>query len=129
MHQSEKTTQGIRISVQSAYCPEQSEPDNDQWLFLYTVKIVNESPVTVQLINRHWIITDGNGETKEVIGNGVVGEQPVLEPGASFEYTSACPLKTQVGSMYGSYMMVTTENEHFDAQIAPFTLSQPSVIH
>jgi len=95
---------------------------------LYTVQISNESSETVQLLSRHWIITDATGEVQEVRGPGVVGEQPVLAPGESFEYTSGCPLTTPFGSMNGTYQMVTSRGERFDATIAPFTLSEPHAL-
>jgi ApaG protein len=129
MFTSEAVTRGIRVSVVSEYAPGRSSPQDRQWLFLYTITISNESTETVQLISRHWIITNGAGETEEVKGPGVVGEQPVLEPGTSFEYTSYCPLKTAVGSMHGSYQMVTAGGEKFDAQITPFTLAAPHALH
>src|SRR5262245_28008928 len=89
---SEALTRGIRVKVRSSYLPERSRPDQGQWMFIYTVRIANEGTRTVQLISRHWVITDGNGRVEEVRGPGVVGEQPILEPGESFEYTSGCPL-------------------------------------
>jgi ApaG protein len=97
---------------------------------LYTVRISNEGAATVQLISRHWVITDETGKVEEVRGPGVVGEQPVLQPGQSFEYTSGCPLTTPFGTMHGEYQMVDiSSGEQFDAQIAPFTLSEPHVLH
>ena len=125
MPDSEAVTQGIRIRVESGYVPERSKPEESRWLFPYTVKITNESSVTVQLISRHWVITDANGKVENVRGPGVVGRQPVLGPGTSFEYSSACPLRTSFGTMHGTYQMVTAENETFDAEIAPFSLALP----
>ena len=128
MSTSEAVTRGIRVRVQARYDPGRSSPQQNQWFFLYTVQIANESPVTVQLLSRHWIITDATGHVEEVRGPGVVGEQPVLAPGQSFEYTSGCPLTTPFGSMHGTYQMVTTEGEQFDVEIAGFTLSEPHAL-
>ncbi len=129
MFTSEAVTQGIRVQVQSQYDPSRSRPHQNQWFFLYTVRIANESSVTVQLLSRHWIITDATGHVEEVRGPGVVGEQPVLEPRQSFEYTSGCPLTTPFGSMHGTYQMATAGGERFDATIAAFTLSEPHALH
>jgi len=126
---SEAVTRGIRIQVKAQYAPEHSQPQKGQWFFLYTVLISNEGSETVQLLSRHWIITDGNGHVEEVRGPGVVGKQPTLAAGQSFQYTSACPLTTPFGSMHGTYQMVTEDGESFDARIAPFTLSEPITIH
>ena len=129
MFTSDATTQGIRVQVVSRYAPERSQPAGNKWFFLYTVTISNEGAETVQLLTRHWIITDGAGQVEEVRGPGVVGKQPTLAPGESFEYTSGCPLSTSFGVMEGSYQMVTTSGERFDAKIAPFTLSEPYTVH
>ena len=129
MFTSEATTRGIRVHVTAEYSPERSRPAQNEWFFLYTVLIANESRDTVRLVSRHWIITDANGHVDEVRGEGVVGEQPVLEPGEAFEYTSGCPLNTSFGKMHGSYQMVPTGGETFDAEIAPFTLSEPYTVH
>jgi len=129
MFSSEATTRGIRIRVQSAYVPERSTPDQNQWFFIYTVHIANEGHETAQLMTRHWIITDAEGRVREVKGPGVVGEQPVLRPGESFEYTSACPLETPFGTMHGTYQMVTPNGERFDAEIAAFSLGEPNAIN
>ena len=126
---SEAVTRGIRIRVRSAYVPERSQPEENQWFFVYSVQISNEGAETAQLVSRHWIITDANGQVHEVKGAGVVGEQPTLAPGQSFEYTSACPLPTPFGSMGGTYQMVTTEGTSFDADIAPFTLAEPHAVN
>jgi ApaG protein len=126
---SEALTRGVRVKVQSEYSPDQSAPSKNQWFFLYTVTISNESAETVQLLTRHWIITDGTGHIEEVRGPGVVGKQPTLKAGESFEYTSGCPLSTPFGVMHGSYQMVTQSGERFDAKIAPFTLSEPYTVH
>jgi ApaG protein len=126
---SEAVTRGVRVRVEARYAPERSQPSQEQWFFLYTVRIANESDATVQLISRHWIITDGAGQVEEVKGLGVVGQQPVLERGESFEYTSGCPLSTPFGSMHGTYQLVTANGERFDTQIAPFTLEAPYTVH
>jgi len=127
MSSSEATTQGIRVEVESRYSPERSK--SGLWCFLYTVRISNVGSETVQLISRHWIIRDANGRVDEVQGAGVVGDQPILEPGQSYEYTSGCPLPTPFGSMVGSYQMVTNDGEQFDAEIAEFLLREPGSIH
>lgn len=129
MFHSEATTRGIRIAVQSTYVPERSQPDENQWFFVYQVHIANEGTETAKLVSRHWIITDADGRVEEVRGPGVVGEQPILEPGQSFEYTSACPLRTPFGTMHGSYQMVTNGGTKFDAEIAPFSLGEPHAIN
>jgi ApaG protein len=126
---SECTTQGVRIQVVSMYVPSRSTPDDGAYFFAYRVKIDNVGDEQVQLVSRHWVITDGDGQIQEVRGEGVVGEQPVLSPGESFEYTSACPLGTEVGTMQGSYQMVGVGGEGFDAEIAPFTLAVPSALN
>ena len=125
---SEAVTRGIRVHVKSAYVPEQSAPGSRRYFFAYTVRISNEGEETAQLLSRRWTITDGEGTTQVVDGPGVVGEQPVLGPGSSFEYTSFCPLTTPVGSMHGIYRMVTSDGGQFDATIAPFTLAVPHAL-
>lgn len=129
MFTSEAVTRGVRVRVASQYAPERSQPPNNQWFFLYTVTISNEGSEPVQLVTRHWIITDGAGHVEEVRGPGVVGKQPTLAPGESFEYTSGCPLSTPFGVMEGTYQMITAGGEKFDARIAPFTLSEPYTVH
>jgi ApaG protein len=126
---SEALTRGVRVRVQSEYSADQSAPSKNQWFFLYTVTISNEGAETVQLLTRHWIITDGTGHIEEVRGPGVVGKQPTIKPGESFEYTSGCPLSTPFGVMEGTYQMVTQSGERFEAKIAPFTLSEPYTVH
>ncbi len=125
MSSSEAVTRNIRVHVEVQYDSSRSSPQQNRWFFLYTVQITNESTDTVQLISRHWIITDAMGQVEEVRGPGVVGNQPVLAPGQSFEYTSGCPLTTPYGSMHGTYQMITKAGEHFDIEIAPFTLTEP----
>jgi len=129
MFSSEAVTRGVRVLVQSEYAENQSRPAQNQWFFLYTVTISNEGAEPVQLLTRHWMITDGTGHVEEVRGPGVVGKQPKLQPGESFEYTSGCPLTTAFGVMEGTYQMVSESGEHFDAKIAPFTLSGPYTVH
>ena len=126
---SEATTNNVRVEVESQYASERSLPFQSQWFFHYTVRITNERDQTVQLLSRHWIITDATGHTEEVRGAGVVGEQPVLSPGESFQYTSGCPLPTSTGVMHGTYQMVTEDGEHFDVEIAPFALHEPYTVH
>jgi ApaG protein len=126
---SDTTTRGIRVQVRSEYIPERSSPRDGNYLFQYHVRISNVGSDTAQLISREWIITSADGEVERVKGPGVVGEQPVLQPGTAFEYTSFCPLKTQVGAMQGTYQMVTADGERFDAIIAPFTLAAPNALH
>ena len=126
---SDTTTRGIRIEVQSVYMPERSAPSDGQYLFEYHVRVSNVGTETAQLISREWIITNADGEVERVKGPGVVGEKPVLTPGTSFEYRSFCPLKTSVGSMQGSYQMVTANGEQFDAMISPFTLAVPNALN
>ena len=124
MLSSEATRRNIRVRVQAQYDPSRSSPHRSQWFFLYAVNITNESHDAVQQVSRHWVITDGMGKVEEVQGPGVVGKQPVLAPGQSFEYTSGCPLTTPFGAMHGTYQMVTQDGEKFDVQIAPFTLTE-----
>jgi ApaG protein len=126
---SEAVTNSVRVEVASQYAPDHSQPFQCQWFFHYTVKITNEGDDTVQLLSRHWIITDAVGQTQEVRGPGVIGEQPVLAPGESFTYTSGCPLKTPSGVMRGTYSMVAEGGEHFDVEIAPFALHEPYTVH
>jgi ApaG protein len=118
-------TDGIRVRVQSHYLPEQSSPNDDRFVFAYTITISNESTYTAQLRTRHWIITDGRGSVEEVKGDGVVGEQPRLSPGQSFQYTSGCVLTTPIGTMQGSYRFWRDDGSYFDAAIAPFSLASP----
>jgi ApaG protein len=129
MFSSEAVTRGVRVLVQSEYAPDKSRPQQNEWFFLYTVRITNEGSEPVQLVTRHWIITDGTGHVEEVRGPGVVGKQPTLKPGESFEYTSGCPLTTPFGVMEGTYQMVSESGALFDAKIAPFTLSEPYTVH
>jgi ApaG protein len=126
---SDTTTKGIRVQVESRYLPEQSSPRDSQYLFAYRIRISNQGDGQAQLVSRHWVITDADGHVEQVQGPGVVGEQPVLSPGAIFEYTSFCPLRTAVGAMQGTYQMVTGDGDEFDAVIAPFTLAMPNALN
>jgi ApaG protein len=126
---SDTTTNGIRVQVKSMYLAEASSPRDNEYRFAYHIIITNVGTETAQLVSRHWIITDADGDVQEVRGEGVVGETPVLEPGTSFEYTSYCPLKTNVGTMHGSYQMVRSTGETFEARIAPFTLAVPHALN
>ena len=121
----EAITRNIRVQVEAEFAPGRSNPQAGQWSFYYKVRVVNEGRETVQLLSRHWIIIDAMGATREVRGSGVVGKQPRLEPGESFEYTSGCDLTTPFGSMRGTYQMVTGEQERFDIEIPMFTLTEP----
>jgi ApaG protein len=126
---SEAVTRGIRVSVEAAFSPPHSRPSQRQWFFVYTIRIANEGDEAVQLVSRHWIITDAVGAVEHVRGLGVVGEQPVLEPGEAFEYSSGCPLTTPSGEMHGTYQMQVQGGDEFDAEIAPFTLAAPNAVH
>jgi ApaG protein len=122
---SEAVTRNVRVRVRARYDPERSNIPAGLWFFLYTVHISNEGTEPVQLISRHWIITNAAGEVQEVKGLGVVGEQPVIDPGEEYEYTSGCQFTTPTGSMHGTYQMVSTSQEQFDVEIAPFEMSGP----
>ena len=126
---SDAVTNSIRVEVLSRHSPENSRPQQGEWVFQYTVRITNQGPETVQLLSRHWIITDASEHTEEVSGLGVVGEQPVLAPGESFKYSSWCPLTTPTGVMRGSYGMARTNGEKFDIDIAPFALKARYTVH
>jgi len=129
MPHSEAITRGFRVQVESTYVPERSDPANKQWFFAYRIRVANEGDETAQLVSRHWIITDANGKVEEVRGPGVVGKQPILSPGRSFEYTSFCPLGTSFGTMHGTFQMVTSSKTEFDIVVAPFSLSEPYAIN
>ncbi len=122
-------TSGIRIHVKSEFRPDRSAPAAGRFLFAYTVRISNEGDVPAKLVSRHWIITDAEGGKEEVVGDGVVGQQPRLESGESFEYTSFCILKTPHGSMRGTYQLVRDDGAAFEAAIAPFTLVTPGALN
>jgi len=129
METSEAVTGGVRVFVRSQFVPERSRPELGEFFFAYTILIENRSQNRVQLISRHWVITDAEGRQEEVRGPGVVGEQPVLDPGESFQYTSACPLRTPFGAMRGTYQMVRADGSRFDAEIATFRLAQPYAVN
>jgi ApaG protein len=121
------TTRGVTVRVSVTYLPEQSEPARGRWFWAYHIRIENAGPQAVQLLTRHWVITDGRGARHSVEGEGVVGEQPLIAPGASFDYVSGCPLATPNGAMQGSYRMVAADGETFDADIPRFLLHAPAV--
>ena len=126
---SDTTTKGVRIEVQSIFVRERSSIEDNYFFFAYRVTISNVAESVVQLVSRHWVITDGDGHVEEVKGPGVVGEQPLLRPGQSFDYTSFCPLSTPVGTMHGTFQMIGEDEEPFDAVISPFTLAVPGVVN
>lgn len=128
---SEACTHDVRVQVRAEYSPEHSDPQRSQWFFLYTIRIANEGSEPVQLLTRHWIITDATGQVEEVQGPGVVGAQPLLQPGEDFEYTSGCPLQTPFGNMEGTFQMVYPESdkEGFDARVGRFELIEPRALH
>lgn len=126
---SEATTRGVRVEVVSDYLAKQSDPVQGLWFYAYHVTITNQGDETVQLRSRHWIITNSHGVEDHVKGAGVVGNQPILEPGQSFSYTSGCPLDTPVGTMHGTYQMVGEDGAEFDATVAPFTLAEPFALN
>ena len=119
----------IEVSPMPQFIPEQSDPENDRYIFAYTITIRNIGEVPAQLVSRHWIITDGNNEIQEVRGLGVVGKQPLLQPGESFQYTSGSSLTTPIGTMKGSYQMVAEDGTHFEAEIPEFVLASPRALH
>ena len=119
----------ITVSVTPQYLPDQSDPNEQQFVFAYTVRITNSGQHAAQVVSRHWVITDGNQHVQEVRGLGVVGQQPLLKPGETFEYTSGCPLPTPVGSMRGSYLCVGENGIPFDVPIHEFVLAMPRTLH
>src|SRR5437868_10706747 len=119
----------ITVKPRSAYLPEQSQPTKNQYVFAYTITLTNTGTVAAQLVSRHWIITDGDHRVQEVKGLGVVGQQPLLKPGESFEYTSGASIPTAVGTMRGTYQMRAEDGQTFEAPIPPFTLSVPRTLH
>lgn len=121
----EAVTRGLLVRVRPEYLPEQSDPVERRYVWAYQIEVENRGEETVQLLNRHWVITDANGKVEEVHGPGVVGEQPTLKPGEAFRYASGCPLQTTSGVMRGAYEMITEEGERFDIEIPPFSLDLP----
>ena len=119
----------ITVKTRVEYIPDQSDVDLGRYVFAYTIAITNTGSVAAQLISRHWVITDATDQVQEVRGLGVIGEQPLLKPGESFEYTSGCVIATPVGTMHGSYQMTAEDGTKFDANIAGFTLNMPRVLH
>jgi ApaG protein len=119
----------IAVKVATAFIESQSDTEEGRYFFAYTVTIQNEGEVPAKLLSRHWIITDSNGKVQEVRGAGVVGEQPYLKPGEGFQYTSGTMLETPVGTMRGTYQMIADDGTEFDAEIKPFTLAAPRVLH
>ena len=119
----------IEVNVKTAYVSAQSTPEANRYVFAYTITITNAGTIAAKLVTRHWVITDANNKVQEVRGEGVVGEQPYLVPGMSFQYTSGTMIETPVGSMRGSYQMVAEDGTKFDAEIPPFMLSMPRTLH
>ena len=125
----QETPYRIQVQVKTDYLDDQSDPNADRYVFAYTITIANTGQEPARLLDRHWIITDANGKVEEVKGQGVVGKQPYLRPGEAFRYTSGAVLKTPVGSMHGSYGMLSDDGTHFDAKISPFSLAVPNRLH
>lgn len=119
----------IDVSIVTRYLAEQSQPQQNRFAFAYDVTIANNGSLPAQLLSRHWLITDGNGQVQEVRGAGVIGEQPLIEPGTSHSYSSGTLMATQVGTMQGSYQMIAEDGQRFDAPIAPFRLAVPGALH
>ncbi len=119
----------IRVGTEVAYLPDQSDPAKDQYVFAYTMTVTNLGNVRVQIVGRHWVITDAEHRVQEVDGEGVIGRKPWIEPGESFEYTSGASIPTQVGTMRGAYRMVGDDGHRFDANIPVFTLAVPRTLH
>ncbi|MFZ2237136.1 MAG: Co2+/Mg2+ efflux protein ApaG [Dokdonella sp.] len=126
---SAKKPYAISVTVSSRFLEDESMPQEDRYVFAYTIKIANEGSVGARLLTRHWVIADDNGELNEVRGDGVIGEQPWMSPGDDFEYTSGTVLKTALGTMHGSYQMIADDGTHFDASIPAFVLSMPRTLH
>ena len=125
----DNSTYDININARTTYLEDQSDPDLNRYVFAYTITIQNNGDIAAKLLTRHWIINDANGNMQEVHGEGVVGEQPYLRPGESYEYTSGTVIETPVGSMEGSYQMLADDGTAFDAEIPAFTLSLPHKLH
>ena len=125
----EVTLNNIRVDVETRYIEDQSNPEQNYYVFAYTITIQNKGQQSAQLLTRHWVITDSNQKVQEVRGDGVVGEQPLLKPGEQFVYTSGTMLETAVGTMKGSYQMLADDGLQFDATVDEFVLSTPRVLH
>lgn len=123
------TLHRIQVSVETEYLPEQSDAENQRWVFAYHIRIHNHGKQTARLLTRHWVITDGEERTREVYGEGVVGEQPSIAPGQAFQYSSGAVLETEVGTMHGSFQMLAEDGTCFDADIPAFTLAAPRALH
>ena len=126
---SEASKYDIRVEVVTRYLPEQSDPESDRYVFSYAITITNIGSIAAQLISRHWLITDAEGKVQEVRGLGVVGNQPLLQPGEKFEYASGSALETPVGTMKGTYQMVAADGTQFEAEISEFVLTMPRTLH
>jgi ApaG protein len=124
-----KKPHDISVSVATQFIDEQSKPQDNRYVFAYTITIQNHGSLSARLLSRHWIITDGNGDVREVCGEGVVGEQPLMQPGEGYQYTSGAVLETAVGTMQGSYQMLAEDGTRFDADIPSFVLSIPRTLH
>lgn len=129
MNEHDDLGDSIKVQVDTLFIESESDPDNDRYIFAYTITIHNTGTVAAKLLTRHWVIQDANGKTQEVHGDGVVGEQPYLKPGEAFKYTSGTKLETSMGTMGGNYIMVTDDGEEFKAPIAEFLLSTPHTLH
>jgi ApaG protein len=123
------TPHAIEVAVATRFLDDKSIPEQQRYVFAYTIRIHNAGGVPAQLLSRHWVITDANGKVQEVSGDGVLGEQPRIEPGEHYEYTSGAVLETELGTMRGSYRMLADDGTQFDADIPPFTLSMPRTLH
>ena len=119
----------IDVSVVTRFLKEQSDPENERFAFAYTITVQNNGSVPAKLMSRHWLITNGDGQVEEVKGAGVIGQQPLIEPGKSHTYSSGAVISTTVGTMQGSYQMLAEDGKHFDAIIAPFRLAVPGALH
>ncbi|MGY8870306.1 MAG: Co2+/Mg2+ efflux protein ApaG [Pseudomonadales bacterium] len=128
MDQLDPSTQ-IKIDIETRFLPQQSDPESHRFVFSYNITITNEYSQAVQLLSRRWVVTDGNEHVQEIEGEGVIGEQPLIQPNGSYQYTSGTVLATRVGSMFGHYTMETAEGERFNAPIPAFTLAQPNALH
>lgn len=129
MNDSNRDSQPIQVAVKTEYLAEQSDANSQRWVFAYHITIRNEGQQTAQLLTRHWVITDGDDRQQEIHGEGVVGEQPRIAPGQEYHYSSGAILETEVGSMRGSYQMISEDGTCFDADIPAFTLAAPRALH